>query len=495
MLSEYRQRFSEFHTNLNREDFLCRAGIKETREEDYIYSEYSELFELSVVSDLRAKLQETPDHRETERKSIAQLIAFAIEGHSLKSVRDLGEEIDRYESGAQIDWAGKKIRLRLAAGTLAAESDAVRRRDLYARCADIFDGAQDLRRERLEKLAENARAFGYENRVVMHRELRGIDCEALADKTKLILARTESRYASLLSGLIAREAGVSIDDAACSDAAYLRRFERFDHFFTRERMMDVYRNLFAALGFNAEKQTNLEIDTATRPAKQSQAFCSPIRVPDEVKLSVNLTGGQANYLEFLRESGHAQHYAWTSRNIHPEFRIAGDRAVQLAWGMLFEDLMLEERWLAGSIGFIETAQFRSAQAVLRLMAARENAALLRYESEVYSGGLGNNPGARFVELMTDATLLRHGESEHLRAFDDPFFSAAYLRGCAFEMQLREHLKTKFGLRWWASRKAGEMLIDLWNTGQRHRVEELASIIGLGELDFDWLANELLNQTD
>lgn len=31
-----------------------------------------------------------------------------------------------------------------------------------------------------------------------------------------------------------------------------------------------------------------------------------------------------------------------------------------------------------------------------------------------------------------------------------------------------------------------MLIDLWNTGQRYGVEDLARMIGLGELDFECL---------
>jgi len=37
------------------------------------------------------------------------------------------------------------------------------------------------------------------------------------------------------------------------------------------------------------------------------------------------------------------------------------------------------------------------------------------------------------------------------------------------------------------------LIDLWNTGNRYSAEGLASLIGLGEISFDWLAAELLTQ--
>jgi hypothetical protein len=56
--------------------------------------------------------------------------------------------------------------------------------------------------------------------------------------------------------------------------------------------------------------------------------------------------------------------------------------------------------------------------------------------------------------------------------------------------MREHLKTRYGHAWWRSRKAGEMLIDIWNTGHRYRIEELASIIGLGALDYNWLSAEM-----
>src|SRR5262249_10303410 len=162
-----------------------------------------------------------------------------------------------------------------------------------------------------EKLREGARELGYENRLAMRRELRGFDCETLSAQARGFLSRTESGYVNSLSRLLARESGVSIDDATQADLRFLQRLTRFDHFFPRERMLGVYRELFAALGFNAEKQSNLAIDSEPRPDKQLQAFCSPIRVPDEVKLAITLTGGQANYREFLRETGHAQHYAWT----------------------------------------------------------------------------------------------------------------------------------------------------------------------------------------
>ncbi|MGE0130357.1 MAG: hypothetical protein AB7U82_19955 [Blastocatellales bacterium] len=493
MLSEYRQRFGEFYTGLHREDYLYRSGQKRNRETAHIRGEYSDLFHPSAIAGLRAKLQETSEQRETERTSVSRLIAFAVEGHLLARVREISSEIENYESNARIDWRERSVPFRESAALLASEPDAARRRDLFARRAGVIKAAQDLRAERLEKLREGSRELGYESRLAMRRELRGFDYEKLAEKARRILSKTESGYVNALSGLLHREISVSVDDAAQADMRFLQRFTRFDHFFPRERMLGVYRELFAALGFNTEKQANLAIDSEPRPGKQPQAFCSPISIPDEIKLVINLAGGQANYREFLREAGHAQHYAWTSRNIYPEFRIGGDRAVGEAWGMLFENLTLDERWLMATFGFAENREFRHALVVFRMIALRRAAALLDYEIEFHSDHLATGAGTRYAELMTDAVRVRHDETDHLRSLDDAFYSADFLRASAFEAQMREYLKTQFGQRWWASNKAGETLIDLWNTGQRHTVEELAAMIGLGELDFDWLATETLEQ--
>jgi hypothetical protein len=495
MLSEFRQRFGDFHTELHSEDYLFRSGHKQDREFASIRGERSDLFKPSAIAELRAKLEETPEHRETERTSVKRLIAFAVEGALLARAQEVSGEIEDYEANALVDWQGRITPFRSSASLLADETDFARRRDLFARRADVIGAAQDLRAERLEKLRDGARELGYENRLAMLRELRGLDYEGTASRARAILSKTEAGYVNALASLLPRETGVSVDDATQADLGFLQKFTRFDHFFPRERMLGVYRELFAALGFNSEKQSNLAIDSEPRPGKQPQAFCSPIRVPDEIKLSVNLNGGQGNYREFLREAGRAQLYSWTSRSLYPEFRLGGDRAVVEAWGLLFENLAFDERWLMTTFGFVENMEFRRALAVFRLMSLRQRAALLDYEIEFHSGGLASGPGERYAELMTEAARVRFDGTDRLRSLDDAFYSADFLRASAFESQMREYLKTRFGVRWWASHKAGETLIDLWNTGRRYTVEELASMIGLGAVDFDWLASESLESME
>ncbi|HEY8461570.1 MAG TPA: hypothetical protein VIM99_14370, partial [Blastocatellia bacterium] len=448
MLSEYRRRFGDFHTELYREDYLFRSGQKQSREIARIHGEYSDLFKPSAVAELRAKLEETSEQRETERASIRRLIAFAVEGYALARAQEVSAEIENYESNALIDWQGKKVPFRSSASLLADEPDFARRRDLFARRAGVIEAAQDLRAERLDKLRDAARDAGYENRLAMLRELRGLDYAGLAERARSFLSKTESGYVNALASLLPREIGVSLDDATQADLGFLQKFPRFDHFFQRERMLGVYRELFSALGFNSEKQSNLVIDSEPRPGKQSQDFCSPIRVPEEIMLSVNLTGGQANYREFLQATGRAQLYAWTSRNIYPEFRWGGDRAVVEAWGTLLENLPLDKHWLMSTFGFVENIEFRRALSLFRLLFLRTRAALLDYEVAYHVGGAGGAE-ASYAELMTDAARVRFDGTDRLRSLDDAFHSGDLLRASAFEAQMREYLKTRFGLRWWA----------------------------------------------
>ena len=91
----------------------------------------------------------------------------------------------------------------------------------------------------------------------------------------------------------------------------------------------------------------------------------------------------------------------------------------------------------------------------------------------------------------EATAFRRSSALYLTDVDQGFYAAAYLRAWAFEAGLREHLLTRHGRRWWAQAVAGDELIDLWNTSSRYTVEELARLIGFGEVSFDLLAETLI----
>jgi hypothetical protein len=476
MLSEYRQRFGDFFSELYREDYLFRSGFKEKRETTSIISEHSDLFRPSVIDDLRSQLAGIPDGRTTDAESIRRLIAFAVEGSLSFSVKEIAAEIEGYEAAASIIWEGRQVGFSQFVELMKNEPDLHRRRDLYFGLAELIQGERDLLADKFDRLHSAARDLGFGSYLELYRDLRGVDYEKIAGQANRVLSKTEEKYISALSSFLPD--GFKVDDPASADLEYIRWFDRFDHYLPGERILEIYGELFAGLGFKTAQQTNIEIDSVTRPRKQSQAFCSPIRVPGEIKLAFNLKGGEENYRGILREAGHAQNFAWTSNNLYPEFRIGFGSA--RGWGILFENLLLDEHWLLTTFAFAESEQFRRTISLFRLMAVRKYCAQLNYEVEYHAGR--HSGGTPLTELPTDPM--------HMRDLSNSFYSADFLTACAFEAQLREYLKMKFGIRWWSSRKAGEMLIDLWNTGQRYSLEELASLIGLGELNFDWLATDL-----
>jgi hypothetical protein len=495
MLDEYRQRFRTFHTHWQREQYLQLAGRKEQAETGYLYRENSDLFTVTALAELKAKYADTAAYRETERAAIQRLIAFASTGQLAINTQELTQELADIEARATFPWGEQRLTVQQAQRLSGQESDPQRRRELAARRADLMQEVQDLRAERLAKLQTGAQALGYANLLQMQQTLQQIEYEKLVPAAAHLLTKTESPVVNQLRPLLARAAQVSLDEACPADLGYAQRLTRFAPYFSGERWQESYADLFAGLGFKTSQQTQVEVDAAARPRKQERTCCAPLEIPREIKLVVNpdsaAGGGHLFFQSLLHTAGQTQLYAWTSRAAHYEFRVPGDPAIAEAWGTLFDHLLQDAEFLIGTFAFPESREFRHALVVFKLLHVRRAAALLHYETELYSGQLGAQAGARFTELLTDATRLRYHEAEHLRVVEHAFHSATQLRAWAFESQLREYLKTRFGARWWTSRKAGELMIDLWNTGHRYSVEELAAQVGLGALDFEWLANELL----
>ncbi len=493
MLTEYRHRSSQFQSALAREKYLFFSGQKAQPGTAHLYADNSDLFSRETIAELKEALAGISAYRETDRAAIHHLIVFATKGRLTLHVREQSAEIAADEAAATITWQDQILSFHEAFARLDSEPIARRRRELYVRCSEVISRIQDVRAERLSRWHESARACGSANYLTLSRELRGVDYEQLAMRANAFLATTESRYVSVLAPLLIRDAQITLDEAHRADLGWLQKLSGFDHCFPAWRWREVYDETFRGLGIRTWQQPNIQLDDAPRPRKHPGAFCSPVRIPDEIRLVFTPAGGPQAYQALLQAAGHAQHFAWTSPQLRPEFSFTGDEAVGETWAILFQSLLLDQQWLATRLGFDESQEFRRTLAVHKLMRVRRSAARLNYEVELHAEKLTGTAGARYAELLSDAVRVKYDETEHLRDLDDGFYSASCLRASAFEAQLREYLKSKYGSRWWESRKAGEMLTDLWNTGNRYSADRLAAMIGLGELSFDWLAEELIKQ--
>ncbi|GAH23909.1 unnamed protein product, partial [marine sediment metagenome] len=59
----------------------------------------------------------------------------------------------------------------------------------------------------------------------------------------------------------------------------------------------------------------------------------------------------------------------------------------------------------------------------------------------------------------------------------------------FEAQLRQYFEEEYEPRWYASKKVGDLLREMWYYGQKYSVDEILDQLGLGELSIEPLINQ------
>jgi hypothetical protein len=500
-ISDYRREFAAFSSALELAHYRHRAGFELQLHTEPIYERYCDLFTRDAIEGLKRALSETPLGQETERAGLNSLLGMARIGFLETHAKELTDEYAHCLSSARMQWLGEHVSLNSVPKIVANEPDAHRRRELTARWVDAIGVYNDIRAARLECLHESALSLGADSYRALYAEITGTDLEALADRTDSFLAGTETAYLSALRRAAARDLpGLEADQLEYSDYSFLHRMSRLDSFFPAGDVLQTYSAAMEGLGIRVEQQKNIHIDAEVRPTKNPRGACFRINAPDDVRLLVAPVGGVYDYTVLFHEAGHAQHFGWSSRDLvarYPEFLYPPDHATTEGHAFLLNYLFLDPLWLREYLPDVSTESVRDIQGSLSLLAlhnVRRYCARLRYELTLHDSPTvrSENLAQLYAQLQSEATGFNRSPQLYLWDVDDGFYAAAYLRAWAFEVGLREHLRTRYGWRWWASRRAGDELIDLWNTSSRYTVEELAKLIGFGELSFELLADNLIS---
>ena len=490
MLDQYRRDFTEFNIAFAREQYLFQSGQKNALEIAPIYERFSHLFDRDQVDALKQELNASSSSGpEDHAVSVHRFYGFAVEQFLEDSVKLLTEEVGHHEATATVEWNGRDLTFQNSTVAITTEGDREARRALYGKRLSIIESSNNVRAERLLKLHETARSLEYSSYVELFEQLRGLDYSTVATQASALLSRTEFSYITRLDEVLRRELGIGIDNAERSDAMYLLHLTSFDDRFPRENMLNVYRETMAGLGIKVDNQNNITIDSEPRDRKNPRAFCMPISVPEDIRLVIRPTGGQSDYQSLLHESGHAQHYGWASAHLAPEFKYPGDYALTETYAFLFNHLISDSDWLGTFLRIKDTTAFVRSVMLTRLVTVRRYVAKLIYEQKLHLDENLDEAAQYYAGVQTRATNFKTQPAEFLFDLDDSFYSASYLRAWAFEVSLREYLKTRFGLRWWRSPRAGGFLKEIWETGDRYTADEMAAQIGIGPIQFDSLIDE------
>ena len=499
-ISDYRREFAAYCSAFELAHYQHRAGFEKELHLEPIYERYGDLFTRDAINAIKLVYEETPAHLETERRGLRLLSGAAQMGYLEAQARELTDEVARCETAVRVEWDKEQVPITNISKIISNEFVAARRHDLAERWVDAQDTCNDLRAARLETFHESARSLGFDSYRALCADIVETDFERLSKLADGFLERTEAVYTSALAQATALSLpDVKFDELQHADYLFFQRMSGLDAFFPAQHLITTYGDAMKGLGIRVERQENIHIDAEARPFKNPRPACLRIHPPDDVRLLIAPVGGAHDYMMLFHEAGHAQHFGWSSRELvrrYPEFLYAPDHATSESYAFLLNHLFHDAGWLMEHLGGVSLNQAREIVRALTLLTCsnvRRRCASLRYEVELHGGAQlrSERLASLYSDALSEATRFRRSPALYLTDLDDGFYSAAYLRAWCFEVALREHLRTRWGRRWWASRKAGDELIDLWNTSSRYTVEELASLIGFGEISFDLLADSLI----
>jgi hypothetical protein len=474
---EYRERLEEMTAEALEEYYAHSAGHKRTFEIAAIYERHADL---STLEQTRAL---------ADGGAPAELRRFAAEAYVGNGVKHLSEDIANTEADLTVEFDGEAVPYREVRPRIMNEPDGARRRDLHARrCAATDEHLNPMYAEAVELERELTADLGAATVIDLY-EGFGYDPRGLHEATSQHTAATEGLYREQIDAALRRRVGVSLEDAAIPDLSRLWRAPEFDAGFATERAVPALRATLAGLGIDLDSQRNVELDVDARPGKRPRAFCAPIRVPGRVVLVILPQGGQDDYQALFHEAGHTEHFANADPGLPAEQRLLGDNAVTEGFAFLFEHLLSDPAWLRSQLDFGPVADYIRFTALQKLFFVRRYAGKLAYEIELHSGLALETLPDRYAGHLSAAVGVPYPRTDYLEDVDGGFYCTCYLRAWAFEAQLRDHLRSRFGSDWFRRKAAGDLLRELWSLGQSLRADELLRELTGEPIRFEVLADE------
>jgi oligoendopeptidase F len=477
-LDKYRRRMEAFSEALSRESYEGRAGLKERVSYAAVYEAYADLFTREAVDALDSAVK-TANGRESLHR-LKLLLESVTLAYISNRTRKLREDAENFEAAAEVELpSGEKIPYRASAVRMLNEPGRETRRRLEdARRAIVLK-----KNEFLEMLHRDLHALagelGYGSYLDMLGTIKAYPLEPVRDAMRAFLEATETLYAREM-GAALEGIGTKLDEAARHDAGYLFRGGEFDALFPPDGIAGAVAASVKRMGLDLSADGRIVLDLEARPTKSPRAFCATPRVPDEVLLVVLPRGGMDDYHAFLHELGHALHFAWVRPDAPFEYRRLGDNSVTEGFAMLFDHLLLNDRWLREALGIENAERILRHQHLHELYMLRRYAAKIDYELILHESAGLSGKGDVYAGKLGRANRIRYTPSHYLEDVDAHFYCANYLRAWMLQAALAEELTGRFGENWFHDSRAGALLKEIWADGQKDNAEGiLARLIGDG----------------
>ena len=478
-IERLRREGETFMQELSLEFYESLSGLKGDAQIQRVYEKHRALFgdeSLEVARELFEGSAEGSD----DRRSARILLDWLVESRSGRELASLDEREIVWENEAFVRLPdGGEIPFQRVAIDIANSADRAERAMIEtARVSLVERELAPLKRERIQRERDITESIGIARGYNATWELlSGISLSGLREECAAFLRDTQSMWDDVSAEVVKRVLGMSVREATRADALALFRAREFDAFFPARDMETTIRAQVAEMGIESSAEGRIRFDTGEREGKRSRAFCSPVKVPDEVYLVLRPHGGQTDWNTFLHEYGHALHFACMRPDLPMEFRFLGDNSVTEGYAMLFDHLMQDSGWLQRYTGLEKQTSpaFLRSAGFEELHYLRRYCAKFIYETQLYGGeeSFDALPDL-YVELLTKATSFQYSTADAFVDVDPRFYSARYLRAWQFQALYTESLVERYDADWWRNPRCGPWMVEtLFGEAQRELAHEQA----------------------
>jgi hypothetical protein len=492
--ADYESRLQRYLFERAEEGRAVRVGEKEVSERAEIVARYAELFTREQLEALRRAEAESGAGEDRER--LYRLRKTCEAGLIAAELAAREDALENAILAARVEFKGEQLPLRTAQAKLAVLADYGDRDELGRLANDVSATFNDERLEVLRAGEElESEVSGIDDPVARTEEEKGISVRELERALAAASEAATGVYTRLKERWLERLLGPEREPVpSSSHVAYLRRLSPLERIYTKERAVPICMDTLLKLGFDLENEPNIKLDLDDRPQKSPRACVIPADPPKVVHLITRAQGGLHDYQAFLHEAGHALHYAGCDPSLPYTFRnISRDHALTEIYSYIVEAISRRPGWHARYFGLSdeEAAENADATVFMEALLFRRYAAKLRFELDFW-GRFDEDGGSPegYAERLTEATGMEYRREGYLADMDAGFYSADYLRAWIRAAQLRAFLVREVGEEWWASRKTGDRLRELFREGTKPSSEEIAGRIGFDPLDTRPLLAEL-----
>ena len=316
-------------------------------------------------------------------------------------------------------------------------------------------------------LLDALKELGYETYTDYCIRKKGIDYPKWYETCVAFLKDTDELYHEVMGEWCMRRFKNPLNDLTRFDAINILSLVEFDHLYD-ERPLTEFLSFFSRMGMDIGKTQGLYPDIENDPAKNSQAMCFPMRIPEEVRIVMRPEGGLVDIETLAHELGHGLFAAHTPASLPIwEKELAPSQNLSEAFAFLFQNMTFSRPFLHKYVGLDEkTAETLYYHKTVKDFALfRRYAAKMASEFEMFETG-DMETGARYAEIMKNATGFYHQPESCLFDLTPEYYCLDYLLGWMGESVIENRLRNSVGDDWMFTDKTGATLMELWKNGNR-----------------------------